>query len=168
MVLFDILLSYFFKILCFAGVALSISIVILWFISIALPRQHNELMLSMLALSSVDRGFEPRSGKTKDYKIGICCFSANYTTLRNKNKYWLTQNQENKSERKNISICRIRIKSLRGKICLSADCCFSELFISTIKIQLSVLVYYKVDIVITSSIETCSRHDIGEKLLIWC
>jgi hypothetical protein len=30
----------------------------------------------MLASSVVDRGFEPRSGQTKDYKIGIGCFSA--------------------------------------------------------------------------------------------
>ena len=26
--------------------------------------------------SEVDHGFEPQSGQTKDYKIGICCFSA--------------------------------------------------------------------------------------------
>ena len=30
----------------------------------------------MLASSSVDRGFEPRSNKTKDYKISIWYFSA--------------------------------------------------------------------------------------------
>jgi hypothetical protein len=29
----------------------------------------------MLVLSAVDRGFQPRSGQTKDYNIGICCFS---------------------------------------------------------------------------------------------
>jgi hypothetical protein len=34
------------------------------------------VMVSVLFLSVVDRGFEPRSGQTKDYKIGICCFSA--------------------------------------------------------------------------------------------
>ena len=34
------------------------------------------VMVSMLAKSAIDRGFEPRSGQTKDYKIGICCFSA--------------------------------------------------------------------------------------------
>jgi hypothetical protein len=28
-------------------------------------------MVSMLTSSVVDRGFEPRSGQTKDYKIGI-------------------------------------------------------------------------------------------------
>ena len=33
------------------------------------------LMISVLASSAVDRGFEPPSGQTKDYKIDICCFS---------------------------------------------------------------------------------------------
>ena len=28
-------------------------------------------MVSVLASSAVDRGFEPRMGQTKDYKIGI-------------------------------------------------------------------------------------------------
>ena len=34
------------------------------------------VIISMLALSVVDRGFESRSSQTKDYEIGICCFSA--------------------------------------------------------------------------------------------
>ena len=42
------------------------------------------VMVSVLASSVVDRGFEPRSGQTKDYKIGICCFSANHTELMSK------------------------------------------------------------------------------------
>ena len=33
------------------------------------------VMVSVLALSVVDREFEPRSGQNKDYKIGISCFS---------------------------------------------------------------------------------------------
>jgi len=33
-------------------------------------------MVSVLPSSVVDRVLEPRSGKTKDYKIGMCCFSA--------------------------------------------------------------------------------------------
>jgi hypothetical protein len=33
------------------------------------------VMVSMLASSAVDRGFEPWSGQTKDYKIGICYFT---------------------------------------------------------------------------------------------
>jgi hypothetical protein len=32
-------------------------------------------MVSVLAPSAVNRGFQPRSDQTKDYKIGICCFS---------------------------------------------------------------------------------------------
>ena len=34
------------------------------------------VMVSVLASSVVDRMFDPRSGQTKDCKIGICCFSA--------------------------------------------------------------------------------------------
>ena len=49
-------------------------------------------MVSVLALSEVDRGFEPRSGQTKDYEIGICCFSAKHAALRRKSKDWLARN----------------------------------------------------------------------------
>ena len=38
---------------------------------------------------------EPQSGETKDYKIGICCFSAKHAALRRKNKDWLAWNQDN-------------------------------------------------------------------------
>jgi len=55
-------------------------------------------MVSGLASSVVDRGFEPRSGHTKDYKIGICCFSAKHAALRRKSKDWLARNQNNVSE----------------------------------------------------------------------
>ena len=54
-------------------------------------------MVSVLTWSPVDRGFEPRSGQTKDYKIGICCFSAEHAALRRKSKDWLTRNQDNVS-----------------------------------------------------------------------
>ena len=43
-------------------------------------------MVSVLVLSVVDRGFEPRSGQTKDYEIGICCFSAKHVALRKNSK----------------------------------------------------------------------------------
>ena len=39
-------------------------------------------MDSVLASSVVDRGFEPQLGKTKDNKIGICCFSAKHSALK--------------------------------------------------------------------------------------
>jgi hypothetical protein len=52
-------------------------------------------VVSVLASSAVDRGFEPRSGQTKDYKIGICCFSAQHASLRRKSKDGLTRDQNN-------------------------------------------------------------------------
>ena len=55
-------------------------------------------MVSVLALSVVDSGFEPLSGQTKDYKISICCFSAKHATLRRKSRDWLARNQNNVSE----------------------------------------------------------------------
>jgi hypothetical protein len=54
-------------------------------------------MVSMVASSAVDHGFEPQSGQTKDYKIGICCFSAKHVVLRRKSKDWLARNQDNVS-----------------------------------------------------------------------
>ena len=54
-------------------------------------------MVSVLASSVVDHGLEPLSGQTKDYKIGICWFSAKQAALRRKSKDWLTQNQDNVS-----------------------------------------------------------------------
>ena len=46
-------------------------------------------MVSVFASSAVDRGFESRSDQTKDYKIGICRFSAKHTALRRKSKDWM-------------------------------------------------------------------------------
>jgi hypothetical protein len=34
-------------------------------------------------------GFESISGHTKDYEIGICCFSAKHVAVRRKSKDWL-------------------------------------------------------------------------------
>jgi hypothetical protein len=42
------------------------------------------VMVSVLASSAVDHG----SGRTKNYKIGICCFSAKYAALRRKSQDW--------------------------------------------------------------------------------
>ena len=67
-------------------------------------------MVSVLASSAVDRGFESRSVQTKDYKIiDMCCFSAQHATWRKKNKDWLARNQDNVWND------------------MSVDCCFSEL-----------------------------------------
>ena len=51
-----------------------------------------------LASTVVDRGFEPRSGQTKDYEIGMRCFSAKHAALRRMNKDWSAGNQNNVSE----------------------------------------------------------------------
>jgi hypothetical protein len=47
-------------------------------------------MVSVLASSVVDRQFEARSpsSQTKDFKIGICCFSAKHAALKRKSKDW--------------------------------------------------------------------------------
>ena len=50
------------------------------------------VIVSVFASSAVDLGFEPRSDQTKDYKIGICCFSAKHSALKSKSKDGLTQN----------------------------------------------------------------------------
>ena len=49
----------------------------------------------MLASNSLDRGFEHCSGQTKDYEIGMCCFSATHAALRGEDKDWLARNQDN-------------------------------------------------------------------------
>ena len=50
---------------------------------------HNRIggvMVSVLASSAIDRGFEPLSGQTKNYEIGIYCFSTKHAALRRKRK----------------------------------------------------------------------------------
>ena len=60
-------------------------------------------MVSVLASSVVDRGFEPWSGQNKDYEISICCFSAKLAALRRKSKDGLTWIQNNVSEWSDMS-----------------------------------------------------------------
>ena len=46
-------------------------------IFVLFERNNNgAVMVNMLAWSAVYHGFKPWSGETKDYKMGICCFSA--------------------------------------------------------------------------------------------
>ena len=80
-------------------------------------------MVGVLTSSAVDRGFEPRSGQTKDYKIGICHLSAKHAALRRTRKDWLALNHYIVSEWGDMPI--------RGLLFQWA---------STKKIQLSVLV----------------------------
>ena len=57
--------------------------------------QYLENRIGGVMVSVVDHGFESRSGQTKDYQIGICCFSANHAALRRKSKDWTARNQDN-------------------------------------------------------------------------
>jgi hypothetical protein len=83
----------------------------------------RRVMVSVLASSAVDRGFEPRSGQIKDYKIGIYCYSAKDAALKRKDKDWLVRDNDNLSKWGDLST--------RGLLFQWA---------STIKIQLSVFV----------------------------
>jgi hypothetical protein len=56
------------------------------------------IMVNVLTSSAAVRWFETWSGKTKDYKIGICCFSSNYVALSSKSNNSLARNQNNVSE----------------------------------------------------------------------
>ena len=60
-------------------------------------------MVSVLASSVVNHGFEPRFGLANDYKIGICCFSTKHAALRRKSKECLIRNQDNVSEWSDMS-----------------------------------------------------------------
>ena len=61
-------------------------------------------MVRVFASSVVDCGFESRSGQTKNYKIGICSFSAKHTALRSMSKDWFARNLTNVSECSDMSI----------------------------------------------------------------
>jgi hypothetical protein len=68
-------------------------------------------------------GFESWSPETEDYKNNICCFSIEHAALRSKNKDWLTQNQDDVSNWRDVYTYRLLFQ-----------------WASTIKIQLSVLI----------------------------
>ena len=73
------------------------------YFTINVVNRIGDVMVSVLASSVVDPGFEPRSGHTKDYKIGVCCFSAKHAALRRKSKDWSARNQNNVSEWRDMS-----------------------------------------------------------------
>ena len=92
---------------------------------------HNgDVMVSVLAWSTADRWWDPRSGLTKIYYLGICCFSAKHAALRRKSKNWLVRNQDNVSEWGARSILWQLLQ-----------------WATTIKIQLNVLTLYKGEII---------------------
>ena len=50
---------------------------------------------SVIDSSVVDSGFKHRSDQTKDYEIGICCFSAKHATSRHNSKDRSSWNGDN-------------------------------------------------------------------------
>jgi hypothetical protein len=52
------------------------------------------VMVCVLTSSVVDRRFESRLDQTKDYKLGICCFSAKHTVVKNEVHFVLDQHAE--------------------------------------------------------------------------
>ena len=90
-----------------------------------------------------------RSNQTNDNAVDICYFSAKHAQLRRKEKDLLARNQVDVSECSDMSTCRIMFQ-----------------WSSTIKIQYSVMVEYKADIIIISLNLTYSRHDPAEILLL--
>ena len=85
------------------------------------------VMVNVLASSMVDLG------QTKEYKFDMCCFSAKHAASRRKSKDWLARNQNNVSEWSDMSYHALLFQS-----------------VSTKQIQLSVLIYYKADLIIFS------------------
>ena len=90
------------------------------------------VLISVLALSDheplqwcnvEDCEFKSPSGQTKDYEIGICCFSSKHTAFRRKS--WLSGSQNNVSKMSGMSSCRLLFQ-----------------WASTRKIQLNELVQY--------------------------
>ena len=61
----------------------------------------------MLVSSAVNRGFEPRAGETKDYKIAfVASLLSTQHYLRRKSKDWLAPNQDNVSKWNGMSYPR--------------------------------------------------------------
>jgi hypothetical protein len=67
-------------------------------------------MISVLAWSAVDRGFELRSSQTKGYIFGICCFSTKHAAIKSKSKDWLARNQNNVSKWSDRSTCGLLLQ----------------------------------------------------------
>ena len=95
------------------------------------PSCIGAVMVIMVILSVVDGQFEPRSVQSKDYTIGIYCLSAKHTVLWSNSQDLLAWNQEDISQWSNMSTSGLLFQGA-----------------STIKIQLSMLVQCKADIII--------------------
>ena len=67
-------------------------------------------MVSMLASSAGDGGFQS-SCQTKDNRIDFCSFSSiKHTDSMSNSKHWLAQNQNNVPEWSDMSNCRLLLQ----------------------------------------------------------
>jgi hypothetical protein len=64
----------------------------------------GSVIVSVLASSAVARGFESRSGQTKDYQLLFVAYNAKQAELRRKSKDWLARNPDNVSKWSDMSI----------------------------------------------------------------
>ena len=63
-----------------------------------------------IASSTEDHGFESLSYQTKNYKTGICCFSAKHAALRRKGRDLLARNQDNVFEWRDMYAIRLLLE----------------------------------------------------------
>ena len=88
-----------------------------WIIRVSfLTNRIGGVKVRVLASSVVDRGLDPRSGQTKDYKIGIYWFSAKHAALMRKNEYHLALSKNNVSEWSDMSTRRVLFQWASTKI----------------------------------------------------
>ena len=88
----------------------------------------GDVMVSVLDSSMMDRGLVKQ-----DYKVGICYFSAKHAAVWSKSRDWLAQNLDNVSEWGGMSTHGLLFQR-----------------VSTIKMQRSLLIQYKADIITIS------------------
>ena len=60
------------------------------------------VIVGVFASGAIDRGFQPRSGHTKDYKNS--CFSGKHAALKRKSKDWSARDKDNVCELGDMSI----------------------------------------------------------------
>jgi hypothetical protein len=72
---------------------------------IVMHAMHMDLFQVYLLCCALDPGLEPRSAQTKDYRIGVYCFSTKNAALRRNSKNFLVRNRDNVSEFGDNSIC---------------------------------------------------------------
>ena len=60
--------------------------------------RNSCLIVTVLALSTLDRWFQPQSGQSKDHTTGNCCIFVKHPQLKSTSKDWFTRNPNIVSE----------------------------------------------------------------------